>query len=122
MKSGTLTDSFRFAWAGILACVKRERNMKIHLSAALAVIGAGWFFGISRTEWLVCLVLFALVMGAEMMNTAIEAVVDLVSPSPHPLAKLAKDTAAGAVLLCAIFAAVAGFIIFGPRVWALFVK
>lgn len=121
MKKGTLADSFRCAWAGILACVRRERNMKIHLGAALAVTAAGWFFHISKTEWLVCLVLFALVMGAEVMNTAVEAVVDLVSPSPHPLAKLAKDAATGAVLVCAIFAAVAGCVIFGPRVWTLFV-
>lgn len=118
-KKTTLSDSFRWAGQGIWTCICRERNMKIHLSAAAAVTAAGVVFGISRIEWLVCLILFALVMGAELMNTAIEAAVDLVSPEKHPLAKLAKDAAAGAVLICAIFAAIAGCLIFVPKIWAL---
>lgn len=118
-KSKKWTDSFRFAWSGIAACIRRERNMKIHVCFAGGVTLAGFAFHITNTEWLVCLVFFALVMGAEVMNTAVEALVDLVSPDPHPLAKLAKDAAAGAVLVCAIFAAIAGCMIFGPRVWSL---
>lgn len=78
-----------------------------------------FFFSISPAEWLVCLVLFSLVMGAELINTAIEAAVDLACPRENPKAKLAKDAAAGAVLICAIFAAMAGTIIFLPKLWNL---
>lgn len=115
----SITSSFRCAWEGIAACVRRERNMKIHLCAAGAVTLAGFVFRISPGEWLVCLILFALVMGAELTNTAVEAVVDLACPYEDPKAKLAKDAAAGAVLVCAIFAAIAGLIIFLPKAAAL---
>lgn len=119
-QKNSLLSSFHCAFAGIAACVSRERNMKIHLSAAAAVTIAGFALHISKTEWLVCLILFGLVMCLELVNTAIEAVVDLVCPQQHPKAKLAKDTAAGAVLAAAIFAALAGVIIFGPKVFSLF--
>lgn len=111
---------FRFAGQGIAAGLRNERNMKIHLAAVILVSAAGFGFHISKTEWLVCLVLFGQVMGAELLNTAIEAAVDLACKDEHPLAKLAKDAAAGGVLVCAIFAAIAGVIIFLPKVWALF--
>lgn len=119
MKNQREIDSFRCAWQGIGACVKQEGHMRFHLLAAAAVTIAGIVFEISKTEWLVCLILFALVMGTELMNTAIEAVVDLVCPRPHPKAKLAKDAAAGAVLVCAIFAAIGGLMIFVPKLLAL---
>ena len=66
---------------------------------------AGFFFDISATEWCICLILFGLILGLELVNTAVEAVVDLVTEEKKPLAKLAKDTAAGAVLIAAIMAA-----------------
>lgn len=119
MNRHSIFASFRCAWQGIAACVSRERNMKIHLFAAAAVTAAGLIFKISKTEWMVCLIFFALVMGAELFNTAIEAAVDLACPREHPKAKLAKDAAAGAVLVCAIFAAIAGIIIFLPKLFAL---
>ncbi|MDO5401487.1 MAG: diacylglycerol kinase family protein [Eubacteriales bacterium] len=121
-QSAAFTRSLRWAWAGVRAAVRRERNMKIHLVFTAAVTAAGLLFGISKTEWLVCLIFFALVLGAELMNTAVESAVDLISPEKHPLAKLAKDAAAGAVLVCAFFAAVAGCLIFVPHIWALFVS
>lgn len=114
-KKQSLPDSFRCAWEGIAACVRKERNMKIHLCATAAVMIAGTVFHISLGEWLVCLIYCALVMGLELVNTAVEAVADLASPELHPLAKLAKDAAAGAVLLCAIFAAISGMVIFLPK-------
>ena len=89
--------------------------MKIHCIAALLVVTAGFFFHISAIEWCICLVLFGLVMALELVNTAVEAVVDLVTTERKPLAKIAKDTAAGAVLIAAIMAAVAGLIIFLPK-------
>lgn len=112
--------SFAHALAGLFACMKNERNMRIHLGAAALVTACGLLLKISATQWLVCLLFFALVMGAEAVNTAIEAAVDLCSPQADPKAKLAKDAAAAAVLLCAIMAAIAGGIIFLPRVIALF--
>lgn len=119
-RNSSLFSSFRCAFQGIAACVRQERNMKIHLCAAATATVLGFVLRISANEWLVLLILFALVMGAELMNTAIEAAVDLACPQKHPTAKLAKDAAAGAVLVCAIFAAIAGVVIFLPKLAAIF--
>lgn len=89
--------------------------MQIHLIFVLLVVFSGILFCISITEWMLCLLAFGLVMGAEMMNTAIETIVDLVSPEYHKLAGRAKDIAAGAVLISSVFAAIVGLIIFLPR-------
>ena len=107
--------SFGYAGRGIKAVLTSEINMKIHLVMALLVIICGIFFKISINEWLICLLCFGMVMSAEIMNTAIETVVDLVSPGKNKLAGKAKDAAAGAVLVAAIFAAIAGLIIFIPK-------
>ncbi len=109
-----IVDSFRHAFDGIMIGVE-ERNMKIHFGFALLVIIFGLLLKISVTEWCFCFVLFGLIMGLELVNTAIEAVVDLVTEEYRPLAKRAKDTAAGAVLIAAIMAAITGLIIFIPR-------
>lgn len=90
--------------------------MKIHCCAAVVVVILGLLLGLSVTEWCICLVLFGLVMALELVNTAVEAVVDLVTKERKPLAKVAKDTAAGAVLIAAIMAAIAGCIIFLPKI------
>lgn len=118
-KQESLAKSFGHAFAGIWTCIKRERNMKLHLIAVVLVVAAGWWLRISTTEWLICLILFGMVLGAELINTAIEAVVDL-SEKENNTAKLAKDAAAGAVLVCAVIAAISGFIIFLPKVITLF--
>ena len=93
--------------------------MKIHLTVAGLVVIAGFLFRISMAEWLVCLVFFGLVMGLELMNTALECAIDLVTEDKKPLAKLAKDAAAGGVLIAAVFAAVSGLMIFVPKAAAL---
>jgi len=111
-----LVQSFGFAFQGIGAVIRKERNFKIHMTMAVMVVLAGIVCRISVTEWCICLILFALVMSLEMVNTSIEAVVDLVTEERKPLAKLAKDTAAGAVLISAILAAIIGLIIFIPKV------
>jgi diacylglycerol kinase len=111
---------FLFAFRGICKAFATERNMRIHAVIALLVIVCGFIFNISRMEWMLCLLCFGLVFGAEMINSAVERVVDLVSPEKHELAKNAKDMSAGAVLVCAIFSAVVGLIIFVPKVWMLF--
>ena len=110
-----LYKSFGYAFEGIFAGIRGERNMKIHCFAAVCVIVAGVLFHISVTEWCICLVLFGLILSLELVNTAIEAVVDLVTEDKKPLAKLAKDTAAGAVLIAAVMAAMAGLLIFVPN-------
>ena len=114
-KKDPLYKSFGYAFAGIFAVVTKERNMKIHCAAVVCVMIAGLVFRISPIEWCICLTLFGLVMALEMVNTAVEAVVDLVTEERKPLAKLAKDAAAGAVLIAAIMAAIAGMIIFIPK-------
>ena len=110
-----LYKSVGYAFQGIFTCIRKERNMKIHCTVAVLVVIAGMILGISVTEWCICLGLFGMVMALELVNTAVEAVVDLVTEERHPLAKIAKDTAAGAVLIAAIMAAITGLIIFVPK-------
>ncbi len=106
--------SFGYAWKGIRGCVGKEQNLSFHLIAAVAVVIAGLFFGITRTEWMLVALCIGVVIAAELFNSAIEKLVDLVSPQRNPLAGQIKDIAAGAVLVCAIAAAVVGLIIFVP--------
>jgi diacylglycerol kinase (ATP) len=93
--------------------------MFIHLSVLCFVVIAGIILQISLFEWLICVILFGLVIAAELFNTAIEATIDLISPLRHPLAKIAKDTAAAAVFVLAIVSAISGLIIFVPKVLAI---
>jgi len=106
--------SFGYAFEGIVTASK-EQNFKSHIVSAVIVVLAGYFTGLSRTEWYIVLLLIALMFALEMINTAIERVVDLASPSQHPLAKQAKDIAAGAVLVFALFSAIIGLLIFLPK-------
>lgn len=115
----SITKSFGHAFDGILSGLE-ERNMKIHCTMAALVVFFGLILHISVTEWCICLVLFGLIMGLELVNTSLEALCDLVTKEYHPLAKRAKDTAAGAVLIASIMAAAAGLIIFIPRLLYLF--
>lgn len=108
--------SFGYAFQGIAHAFATENNMHIHTLASIAVIGAGLFFKVNIVEW--CLLVFAitLVLVAEMLNTSLERLTDLVSPDSHPLAGQAKDVAAGAVTLSAIGAAIIGCLIFLPKI------
>ncbi len=114
-KKNPLYKSFGYAFEGIFTGIKKERNMKIHCLVMLCVVAAGFWLHISAMEWCACLMLFGMILSLELINTAIEAVVDLVTEERKPLAKLAKDTAAGAVLIAAIMAAGVGVIIFLPK-------
>lgn len=114
-----LIRSFGFAFAGVGAMLRTQRNAQIHTVAMIVVVAAGGLFGVTADEWIALILATALVLALEGLNTALEAVVDLVSPQPHPLAKKAKDVAAGAVLIGAIGAALVGCIIFLPRLLAL---
>ncbi len=115
-KKPPLRKTFGYAFEGILTGIRKERNMRIHTAAMILVVFFGTVLGLSATEWCICLVLFGLVMALELVNTAVEAVVDLVTEERKPLAKISKDTAAGAVLIAAIMAAVIGCIIFLPKI------
>ena len=114
-----LVHSFKYAGTGILTSLKKEKNMKIHFIAMILVIILGIVLKIETFEWIVCVILFAGVIGSEMFNTAIETVVDMVTPYKNPKAKIAKDVAAGGVLIWAISAAIIGGIIFIPKIVAL---
>lgn len=115
-KKEPLYRSFHYAFEGIFACIVKERNIKIHCGFIFLVVIAGIIVHLSITEWCICLLLFGLILSLELVNTSIEAVVDLVTEERKPLAKLAKDTAAGAVLISAIMAAIIGCIIFLPKI------
>lgn len=109
--------SFGYAWKGIRQCVGKEQNLSIHLIVTVMVIIAGFFFDITRTEWLIIILCIGVVIAAELFNTAIERLVDLVSPEHNPIAGQVKDIAAGAVLVCAVAAAIIGVIIFLPYIF-----
>ncbi|RNF41020.1 diacylglycerol kinase family protein [Planococcus salinus] len=115
MKASRFFRSFKFAAEGIVEAVKREQNMRMHLLAAAVVMIAGGATGLSYAEWLVVIVLIGGMISLELMNSAIERVVDLVTPEFHPLAKQAKDMAAGAVLVFAVASAIIGLLLFVPK-------
>lgn len=110
--SQTWSSTFRYAIEGIGYGLKTQRNLRVHVICAVLAAGAAAFFHLTPTKWAVLLLTIALVIALELINTAIESVVDLASPDIHPLAKAAKDTAAGAVLVSAIFAVIIGIVLF----------
>lgn len=109
--------SFGYAFQGIGSFLRKEPNAWIHCTAVVVVTSLGLYYGISATEWCIVILCFGLVLMAEAFNTAIERLVDLVSPDFHPLAGTIKDVAAGAVLLGAIAVAIVGGILFIPYIF-----
>ena len=117
-KNRDLLSSLDFALTGIFTAFQEERNMRKHAVTSLLVVLAGFVFQVSKIEWLFLLLSIFLVIAFEILNSAIENVVDLASHYHFSmLAKKAKDMAAGAVLVVSLFAAVTGLIIFIPRIW-----
>ncbi|MBI2264731.1 MAG: diacylglycerol kinase [Armatimonadetes bacterium] len=112
MKNRTLLESFNFAVAGIIYAFRTERNIRIHFYVAVAVLLMCLHFDLNKTDLMVVFMAMALVIVAEMFNTAIEAMVNLLTLSRHPLAKKAKDVSAGGVLLTAITALAVGYLVF----------
>lgn len=108
-------NSFKYAFEGIVTTFKSEMNMKIHIIIMIMVIIAGIVLKLNILEWKICIILFSLVIAGELFNTAIEAVVDMIMPEFHPKAKIAKDAAAGGVLILALGAAIVGLVIFIPK-------
>ena len=111
----SLLRSFRYAAAGIAQCLLRERNFRIHITAVCTVIWLSRFYPFARGEKALLAALCGLVLAAELMNTAVERTVDLVTQERRPLAKYAKDAAAGGVLAAAICEAAVGIFLFGQR-------
>ena len=117
-KNRDVISSLEFALTGIFTAFKEEKNMRSHVLSAIAAIIAGLIFRISATEWLLLLLSIFLVIAFEIMNSAVENVVDLASDYHFSMrAKNAKDMAAGAVLVVSGFAVITGLIIFLPKLW-----
>lgn len=112
MKIRKLLDSFNYAIEGIIYAFRTQRNMRIHFIVAILVLIAAFVFDITKLEFITLAISITMVMSAELINTAIESAIDLTTNHYHPLAKIAKNTAAAAVLLTAINAVLVGYIIF----------
>lgn len=111
-----LFKSFKYAFEGIIYTLKYEQNMLIHILATILVVALGLIVRLSVIEWLFCILFIGIVIATELINSSIEAVVDLISPDKNSLAKVAKDTASGAVLVFAITSLIGGLIIFVPKI------
>jgi diacylglycerol kinase (ATP) len=112
----SLIESFNIAFAGIIHVLRTQRNMRLHFLIAIAVLIAALYFDVSKIELIVLLLSIAFVLITEMINTAVEAAVDIASTSFDPMAKLAKDIAAGAVLIAAVNAVAVGYLVFSGSV------
>lgn len=110
-----LLDSFNYAIEGIINAVRSQRNMRIHMAAALIVLTACFFYDLSKIELLIVIMTISMVIAAELINTAIEFAIDATTNYYHPLAKHAKNAAAGGVLVTAINAVVVGYIVFSDK-------
>jgi len=106
--------AFVYAAAGWRHAARSQPNFRFEMLACVGVIAAGFYFGITAVEWMFCVLCMGAVLAAELINTGMESLTDLVSPDIHPLAGKAKDAAAAAVLITAVCAAVVGLIIFVP--------
>lgn len=113
-----LGRSFQCALAGCAQGLRGQRNLRIHLAFVVAITVLALYLQVSLTQWAILALTYSLVMAAELLNSALEALTDLVSPKYHPLARQAKDLAAGAVLVTAIGAVAVGLLILGPPLWA----
>lgn len=111
-------SSFGYAFTGIATAWRKGRNIRIQTAAGILAVVLGFVFGISGPEWCAVLICIGCVIGGECVNTAIEDAVDLACEDVHPLAKSAKDMAAGAVLVMAIASLCVGLVIFVPRILA----
>lgn len=114
---GKFVASFGYAFEGLWYAIRTQRNMRVHIAAACVIVLAGIVLHISAVEFALLFVAITAVFIAEMFNTVFEICVDLASPEYHPLAKIAKDVAAGAVLLNALLSIVIGLFVLGPHVW-----
>ncbi len=116
MKAKKLFDSFNYAFEGIIYTLKTQRNMRIHFVIAILVLFCSIFFELSKVETLILFFTIALVIVTEMINTAIETTIDLITDKYHELAKIAKNVAAGAVLISTVNSIIVAYIIFFEKI------
>ena len=119
-KANSFRESFGYAWRGFRHCLTHERNFRVHTVMGLIALCLGLLLKLSAGEMAVLLLVIAAVLCAEMVNTAFENLVDLCTETFHPLAKIAMDVAAGAVLIFCFFAVLIGIVLFVPRILSLF--
>ena len=110
-------SSFCAAITGAAYVLRTQTNAQIEVALATIACVIGWSCGLSSTEWAILSLTIGLVLAMEALNTALETVVDLISPGEHPLAKRAKDVAAGAMIFAALGSIAVGIALFGPRLW-----
>jgi len=115
-RSPSLIESFNYAIEGIIHVLRTHRNMRIHFLVAIAVLVAALWVGVDRFELMALLISIAFVLIAEMINSAIEQAIDVATTSFDPLAKLAKDVAAGAVLIASVNAVAVGYLVFSHEI------
>ena len=115
MARRTLLTSLRYAGRGIVYALKTQRNMRVHVAAGIAAIVAAASLRVNSLEWVLICVSVALVLFAELLNTGVETLVDLLSRERRVEAMVIKDVAAGAVLVCCVSAVIVGCVIFLPR-------
>ena len=113
----TRLQSIRYALDGIKYILETQPNARIHLLFTLAVFILGFLFEITRMEWISLVLTVGLVWAAELFNTAIEVMIDFISPEKHKVAKICKDVSAGSVLVTAFISVLVGLLIFGPPLW-----
>lgn len=117
MKQPPFLRSLRYAITGLAEAVRSQRNAKIQLAIGILAAIAGVVVGLDALRWAILILTMGLVLASEIMNTAVEAAVDLTTTEIHPLARQAKDAAAGAVLCTAVTAILVGVCLFGPPLW-----
>lgn len=113
----SLAKSFKFAFEGIKTEFKRGRNFRIQILMGILALISGWIFKISSQEWFDLIIVIASVLILELINTAVESIVDMISPEIAPKAKIAKDVSAGAVLLASVASVAVGALIFLPKIF-----
>lgn len=115
-RSATLFEAFRYAGAGVVHAFRSQRNIRIHVVAGTLALELGVLVGLEPWQWVALVLAITVVLALEMVNTAVEAAVDLAAPGYHHLARVAKDVVAGSVLVAAAGSLAVGCLIFGPRV------
>jgi diacylglycerol kinase len=118
MQSQDLLEAFRCAFSGLLYTLRTQRNMRVHILIAGAVVVVGLWLRLSADQWAILAATSGLVLVSEIANTVVEGIVDLVCPDYHPLARTVKDAMAGAVVLAAMVAVIVGLLILGPPLWS----
>jgi diacylglycerol kinase len=117
VKRPNLRQSFGHAWSGLIYALRTQRNARIHLVVGLVIAGLGLWLDLDVVRGAILALTIGAVIVGELLNTALEALVDLLSPDYHDRAKVAKDVAAGAVLVLGLMSVIVGLLILGPAVW-----